>query len=213
MKKYLFISNRQSGKTRLSVYEFLKDPENSFLILPNREQIKSVINLEIISDNFLNRIFFCDEFNSKIRGFRIKVKRIIWDDYLMSDTTIRSEMDNNFHLLGVEEIYCFSTPSKIYDKKILDFVKEIKKDKRILNIEEYINTNQLLIEMNDLKIKSSAQINNEILDLYYNYLTDPDTKIIHNKVFYNEKIYRLENVSYFPDTDRELTELKGKYTD
>jgi hypothetical protein len=49
------------------------------------------------------------------------------------------------------------------------------------------------------------------MDLYYNHITDPDTVIIHNKGFYNQRIYKLENVSYFPDVDRELTELKGEF--
>jgi len=108
-------------------------------------------------------------------------------------------------------INCFSTPSKLYDKNVLDFVTQVKKDKRILIVEEYMSKNQLLIEINDLKIKTSAQLHNEIWDLYYNYLTDPETKIIHDKFFYNERIFNLENVSYFPDIERELTELKGEF--
>lgn len=209
MKKYFFISNRQSGKTHLAIYEFMKDPENSLIILYGKKQVKNILEKKIIPDKFLNRVFNYENFSSKIRG-RI-FKTVICDDYLSTNTEIRSEIDINLYACKVEQVFCFSTPSKLYDKNILDFVKEVKKDQRRMLVEEFISKNQLLIEINDPKIKSSAQLNNEIWDLYYNYLTDPETIIIHDKFFYNDRIYNLENVSYFPDIDRELTELKGEF--
>lgn len=209
MKKYFFISNRQSGKTHLAIYEFLKEPENSLLIVYDNKQIKNIIDKKIIPDKFLNRIFHYENFSSKIRGIKFKI--VIFDDYLMTSTEIRSEINIGMYATCVEKIYCFSTPSKLYDKNILNFVKQVKKDERKMVIEEYISKNQLLIEIYDLNIKTSAQINNEIWDLFYNYLTDPETKIIHDKFFYNERIFNLENVSYFPDLERELTELKGEF--
>lgn len=209
MKKYFFISNRQSGKTHLAIYEFMKDPENSFLTVYDDKQIKSILDKKVIPDKFLNRIFHYENLSSKIIGRSFKIA--IFDDYLSTNTEIRSEIDINLHAADVDKIYCFSTPSKLYDKNVLDFVTKVKKDKRMLIVEEFLSKNQLLIEMNDLKIKTSAQMHNEIWDLYYNYLTDPETKIIHDKFFYNERIYNLENVSYFPDLDRELTELKGEF--
>jgi hypothetical protein len=209
MKKYFFISNRQSGKTHLAIYEFMKDPDNSLLIVYDNKQIKNILDKKVIPDKFLDRIFHYENFSSKIMGRSFKI--VIFDDYLLTNTEFRSEIDINIHAANVEKIYCFSTPSKLYDKNVLDFVTQVKKDKRILIVEEYMSKNQLLIEINDLKIKTSAQLHNEIWDLYYNYLTDPETKIIHDKFFYNERIFNLENVSYFPDIERELTELKGEF--
>ncbi len=208
MNKYFFISNRQSGKTHLAIYEFLKNPEESIMIVNNHKQIRNIIDLELIPDQFISKLY-SSELNNVFRG--LKSKRVIFDDYLQIDTIKRSELYNDISYINPEEIFCFSTPNKIYESKMFNFVKEIKIDKRFIAVEEYLERSELLIEMNDIKIKTQNQIKNEIMDLYYNHITDPDTVIIHNKGFYNQRIYKLENVSYFPDVDRELTELKGEF--
>jgi hypothetical protein len=208
MNKYFFISNRQSGKTHLAIYEFLKNPEESILVVQNYKQIKHIIDKDLIPDNFIEKIISVGSENN-LRGF--KAKRIIFDDYLQIDTIKRSELYIDTSIIDPEELFCFSTPNKIYESKMFNFVRGVKLEKKFIEVEDYLTKNELLLEMNDLEIKTQSQIKNEILDLYYNHITDPDTIIIHNKGFYNERIYKLENVSYFPDIDRELTELKGKY--
>jgi len=208
MKKYFFISNRQSGKTHLAVYEFLKDPNNSLIIVPNFHQLKEIIDLDVVPDIFLYRIISCQSKNV-FRG--LKAKKIIFDDYLMIDVVKRSELYIEYSSLNPEEIFCFSTPNKVYDSSMFNFVRSVKKDNRSLVVEEFLNKSELLIEINDLNLKSKTQLKNEIWDLYYNHITDHDIKIIHDKYFYNDKLFKLNNVSYFPDVDKELTELRGEY--
>lgn len=209
MKKYFFISNRQSGKTHLSVYEFLKDPAKSLLITYNNRSKADLIDLDLVPDIFKNHIICPSDF-TEIESKK-HIERIIYDEYFFLDVQTRSELINNISGLNLKELFCFSTPKILYDKQIFSFVKEIKKYNRNVSLEDYLNKEELLIELNDLNIKTKNQIANELWDLYYNHITDPETIIIHNKFFYNDKIYNLENVSYFPDIDRELTELKGEF--
>ena len=62
-----------------------------------------------------------------------------------------------------------------------------------------------------LENKTSSEIKVELFELYNNFITDPDTKIIHDKFFYNMNVYNLNNVSYFPDVEREKSELRGEF--
>lgn len=208
MKKYFFISNRQSGKSQLALYEFLKDPENNLLICLDDQQVKRFKDTGAIEPKYFNRIISA---NNAIGGKGHRVLKIIFDEYLFIDVKIRKNLHLALMPCGVEEIYCFSTPIKLYDAKMFNFIKQLKKDNKISEIENFISYNQLLIEMNDSSVKTFVETRKELIDLFYNYLTDYDTQIIHNKFFYNQKIYNLDNVSYFPDVDRELTELKGEF--
>lgn len=210
MKKYFFLSNRQSGKTRYAIYELLKEPEKTLLIVGNNKMRNHLIELETIPLNYLKRIIIPEELSNAIQNNN-GIERIIYDEYLYLNVKTRSEIINKISNLNLNEIFCFSTPNQLYDSEIYDFVKKVKKDNRFLVLDEFLNKKELLIELNDLKIKTRNQITNDIWELYYNHITDPETVIIHNKFFYNEKIYNLENVSYFPDLDRELAELKGQF--
>lgn len=209
MKKYFFISNRQSGKTHYAIYEFIKDPEKTFLIVCDQKMKNHVIELEVIPEKYTSQIITPQELSKAIKNKNIE--RIIYDEYLYLEVRERSEIINNISNLKLNEIFCFSTPRKLYDQEIFEFVKGVKRENRFLILEEFLNKKELLIELNDLRIKSKNQLTNEIWDLYYNHITDPETVIIHNKFFYNQKIFNLDNVSYFPDIDRELAELKGEF--
>lgn len=209
MKKYFFISNRQSGKTHYAIYEFIKDPEKAFLIVCDQKMKNHVIELDVIPEKYTSQIITPKELNKAIKNKNIE--RIIYDEYLYLEVWDRSEIINNISNLKLNEIFCFSTPRKLYDQEIFEFVKGVKRENRFLILEEFLNKKELLIELNDLRIKSKNQLTNEIWDLYYNHITDPETVIIHNKFFYNQKIFNLDNVSYFPDLERELAELKGEF--
>ena len=211
MVKYFFISNRQSGKTTKAIYEFLKDPENTIFICPNGECRKEVVKMtKLPTSKCLNIISASDD--NAGRGKRYK--RAIYDEYLFLDYETRYKIHCSLLNTGVEEILCFSTAERLYDRSTFDFVAELKRDQRILAFESSIDRvcfNDVLVEMTDVLIRTSEKMKEEIYDLYHNYLTDPDTTIIHNSMFFNKKLYNLENVSYFPDDYKELTELKGQF--
>lgn len=206
MKKYFHISNRNSGKTNLAVYEFLKDPDNSLLINFKSESLDKIKKSGIIEKKHLNNLIFRLP-NIDLNNY----KRFIFDDYLFLSVDIREQFIQKINESPAEEIYCFSTPKILYDKKMFYFVKEMKKNKTDFSSKEWLERNEVLVEINDPTIKTKLQVREELCDLFANHLTDPETTIINNKFFYNEKIYKLENVSYFPDIHKESTELRAEY--
>lgn len=210
MKKYFFISNRQSGKTHYAIYEFLKDPENSLLVFLNNRIKNECINVVNIPREFLGNIISSESlknFNWKNK----KYEKIIFDEYLYMTSKDRADFYLESNFLGLKEIYCFTTPNKLYDAKMFNFIRDLKKENRHMAIEEWLHKNELLLEMTELSIKTSSEIKVELFELYNNFITDPDTKIIHDKFFYNMNIYNLNNVSYFPDVEREKSELRGEF--
>lgn len=210
MKKFFFISNRQSGKTTKAVYEFMKNPEETILICPNSQSKKDIVK-KIGSVSNANNILGSAPSENFFRGK--KAKRIIYDEYLSLDYETRLYFERITLPLGIEEIYCFSTPQVLYDRDIFDFVVNMKKENKGLSIEQQSDLcmNDLIIEITDNTIRTSEMIREEIYELFYNYLTDPDTNLIHNDFFINQKISNLNNVSYFPEEYKELTELKGVF--
>lgn len=211
MKKYFFISNRQSGKTTKAVYEFLKDPKNTLFICHNNESREEVVKAVGLPPSECHNIISASN-QDNTRGRRFK--RAIYDDYLSIDYETRYALQYWSVPLGVEEILCFSTSARLYDKSTFEFVAELKRDERILAFESSIDRvcfTDVLVEMTDVLIRTSEKMKEEMYDLYHNYLTDPDTMIIHNEIFFNKKLYNLENVSYFPDGHKKLTELKGRF--
>lgn len=211
VKKYFFISNRQSGKTTMALYEYLKDPENTVLVCTDGSTRDSAVKRSGIEPSKCKNVISADRLS--IRGK--KIKRLIFDEYLFIDYEKRLKLHASLMPLGIEEIICFSTPERLYDKNVFEFVVELKKEKRTLAFDVKFNKkfcfSDVLIEITDPMIKTSDKIREEMFELYHNYLTDPDTVLIHNANFFNKKIYNLENVSYFPDISKELTELKGQF--
>lgn len=210
MKKFFFISNRQSGKTTKAVYEFMKNPEETILVCANsqsKDELLKKLGLVSHADNILGSAPSESFFRGK------KAKKIIYDEYLFLDYETRLYFEKMTLPFGIEEIYCFSTPQILYDRDTFDFVVNMKKENKAISIERQSDLcmNDLIIEMTDSTIRTSEMIREEIFELYYNYLTDPDTIIIHNDFFINQKISNLNNVSYFPDEYKELTELKGVF--
>lgn len=158
MKKYFYIQNRQSGKTTMGVYEYLKNPKDSIFIVKNNH-IASYISEKydfsfderknIVSIPMLEKFICSKSFN-----------KVIIDEYLFFTLKERKMIYKIFpNLEDDSEIYIFSTPKKVYSINDIERVKGLK---------EYNQT---------------PETNDE--DLYYNFLTDNDVKIIHNRLYYN----------------------------
>jgi hypothetical protein len=180
MKKYLYIQNRQSGKTTLGLYEHLKNPENSLFIFLKREMCDKIINQHnlslierknIISINSLPTFIRSKEFN-----------KIIVDEYFFFNLKQRKSLYSIFpNLTDNGEIYLFSTPNRIYSLSDIQRIKEMKEN------------------------KENPKTDDE--DLYYNFLTDSDVIIYHNK-FYNKNIYKQ---SFLLSNNQIETEINGNY--
>lgn len=210
IQKTFFVGNRQSGKTTKAVYEFMKNPEETILVCPNSQSRKELLQ-RLGSAEFEKNIIPNDPSETFFRGR--KAKRMVYDEYLMMDYETRNYFHKMTIPIGVEEIFCFATPQELYDKNLFDFVVNMKKEKRNLFLDNQYDLciNELVLEMTDPTIRTPDYIEAEILELFHNYLTDPDTKIIHHQYLMNEKIGNLQNISYFPDEYKELTELKGAF--
>lgn len=206
--KTFFIGNRQSGKTTKAVYEFMKNPEETILVCPNDECRKSLLE-KLESIKFSKNIIANAPSEFFFRGKR--AKRIVYDEYLLMDYETRSYFHEMTIPMGIDEIFCFATPQVLYDKNLFDFVVNTKKEKRALafDLQSDLCMNELVLEITDSTIRTSDFVRAEIQELYHNYLTDPETKVINHQYFMNEKISNLQNVSFFPDEYREMTELKG----
>lgn len=199
----------------MALYEYLKDPENTVLVCHDNNMRGNAVKRSGIEPSRCKNIISADSLTVKGRGKRIK--RLIFDEYLFIDYEKRFNIHASLVPMGIEEIICFSTPERLYDKSIFEFIVQLKKDRRILAFDKKFNKeicfSDMLVEITDPIIKTSDSIKEEMFELYHNYLTDSDTVLIHNVNFFNRKIYNLENVSYFPDASKELTELKGQFLD
>jgi hypothetical protein len=159
MRKIFLMQPRQSGKTTKAMYEFAKDPENTIFVTHNFDMVKHIHNR--IGGNIKN-FTSANQFHNKIIGRR--PKNIILDEYMFFKN--RDEIYKEIQVIQPENVYIFSTSDKLYDKQILDFVKE---NKRTTSYQD------LLIKYGD---KLTEYVEKQIYDLYYNFLTDDDTILI-----------------------------------
>lgn len=159
MRKVFLMQPRQSGKTTKAMYEFLKDPDNTFFVTHDDDMVEYIHNR--VGGNLKN-FASSNQFKYKILGRR--PKNIILDEYMFFEN--RDEIYKKIHVIKPENVYIFSTSDKLYDKKIFDFVKE---NKRTTSYQD------LLQKYGD---KLTDYIEKQIYDLYYNFLTDDDTILI-----------------------------------
>ena len=160
MNKIFLMQPRQSGKTTKAIYTFLKDPENTIFVVHNSNTI------EYIHDKVGKNIKNCissKQFHNKIIGKQTP-KTIILDEYMLFKN--KDEIYKIVQVIQPENVYIFSTPDKLYDKKLIDFVKEHK---------HTTSYQDLLLKYEN---KLTENIEKQIYDLYYNFLTDNDTILI-----------------------------------
>jgi hypothetical protein len=192
MNKTILISNRCSGKTKMAVFEFLKEPENTVFIGINKQSIY-YINNEF--PEYTNR-FIVQDFNTQqLRD--LEFSKLIIDEYFYFKLKNKIELYNKLNHYNISELYIFSTPNKIYNEHIFNIIKSNKSsiycDKYFYNfvISEFLKiiTNNLKeITDNDIDIIKQYFSFNDFCELYYNFLTDEDSKIIDNKLFLNSTI-------------------------
>jgi hypothetical protein len=162
MKKTFLMQPRQSGKTTKAMYEYLKDSENTVFVCMNynlaRETCKRV-------GGELKHFISSESFELKLRG--CNPKNIILDEYMLFSN--KDKIYKIIQELSPENVLVFSTSNKTYSKKLFDLVKNNKKEKTFVEILE-------LYEKENNGIPK--EINDEIYELYYNFLTDSDVKLI-----------------------------------
>jgi len=200
--KTILISNRQSGKSHLASYEFLKSPDNSIFITHNSNSYRNFSFYPEYKNHFFSQ-------NSKFRGkYDFLINRVIMDEYLLFDVKNRQYLRGALGSLGVREYFIYSTPNKMYDKDDFDFIKKYKEshlyfDKDDKLIKKYISDKLSGIINLYTTIKEYNERFDEVYDnlycLYHSYLTDPNVNIINNDYFLNKNTYETQ---YLPDIER-----------
>lgn len=126
MKITLLISNRQSGKSKIAYFEFIKDPKHTILLslgykhFPRHQNIMSCDNFELIT--------------KKARAQ--KINKIIIDNYF--DLT-SSEMEECYHLINacnLQELFLFTT-AKLFNGEVIELIKDSKLKEYNLDISLY----------------------------------------------------------------------------
>lgn len=193
--KTFFIAGRQTGKSHMAVYEFLKDPSHSIFIGINTQQIDQLMRKHIFLNVYREKCFTQNTESLTIQNFireqettyGIKVSTIVIDEYLCySDANQRK-----FHTLFENfagNIHIFSTPKKQYDK---------------VTFRDVINHKYRL--KSDTGMGTWGFYNTKEFDeLFHNFITDIDFSIIHDenhRYFVNKDM--IENKERFGYSDNE----------
>jgi len=206
MKKYFFMQPRMSGKTSIAKYEFFKNPKNSIYI-----GLSDMLNSDAFGEFFKNKpnnIFSqyvtSDSFRSK------KINTVIIDEYLKFD---KENVGKIYNLVNscpdIENIYIYSTSKIQYNSKIIDFIRENKATMMFMDMKKVLET---LCPLNDLSY---------VDDLFRNFLTDDDCKIIsNNKTFVSHDRYihdtsglryKLEVLNQWKIDDKDELKIKEEY--
>jgi hypothetical protein len=191
MKKYFFLQPRQSGKTSCAIYEFSKDPNNTLFVTCNFHQVWNICN----KLNYSKSHFISSE-NLK-NGYNLK--NIILDEYMFFKNKKEVCEYITYHTSFIENLYIFSTSNRIYDELLFNFVKDGKKNNS-LNIND-INTIWDNYGDKDTFL-TIEKFQNELVDLYYNFLTDPDVILIDRP---------LKPENNITQTEDELRNQLGEY--
>jgi len=196
--KTVFISNRQSGKSQMATYEFLKNPKDTLFIGTSIGAIQFNPFYHQYKNNFVTQ-------NKIICGQTFE--RVIFDEYFYFDIKNRRALKELLPSIGVREFYIFSTANRLYNANLYAFVRFMKTNHIFINnktIDEYV---KVLANGDQEKEKL---INNEIDDLYYNYLTDPDANVINDDYFFNQSLQCTEKISGMSEEQIKI-EFKGEY--
>lgn len=181
MEKYFYLMPRQSGKTFTAINKFNENPTNSLLIvsdyLVNNIKTQIINNKEnILSNEKLIKL------NNK------KYTNIILDEYLSFNN--KKIIYKKINEINPDNLFIYTTPTKMYNKKIFEFIKKNKSKYDYQFILELIKTkfecNLFINSKNKLINKCIKEIDKDIFDLYYNFLTDKDVNLIKSfKTFNN----------------------------
>ncbi len=163
--KYFNILEEKSGKTTQALLQYYQDPENSVLVVFNLKRLM-----------YIREVFAIDGLAITTAGLFTKFmlgnrkKKIIFDDYpYLKNTRQIYEFVNGYCIDS--DIHIFSTPQKLWDKKIFDFVKRFKNTPGGgSNIHQAYKHYFSLSEINAYEV-------NQITELYYNFITDKDTEV------------------------------------
>lgn len=185
-----FIANRQSGKTQLALFEFLKEPKSTLFVTSDMVTAKRFKEYKEYPENFTSQ----NALNYGIRGK--KYKKIILDEYCFFSS--KSKLNLNeiiFTALDVNgKIFIYSSPQKSYDREIYTLVKQFKSG--LIN---YRQIDKLLEVWSTCLKKPLNEIKDDFDELVNDILTHPKAEIINNFEFNNKN---MENACHLRQIER-----------
>ncbi len=187
----VFIMPRQSGKTTKIITEFLKDPHNSIIVVPNQESVKHIIKTINKQSDINNKILLC-RIRSVSSDFlpNIKAKNFFLDEYLGWPQPFIEKFNLDRSFLSSEDaiIKIFTTSKKLYSRNLFDRVKQIRQEGESIY---------------SLANKFENPVREEIIELYCNLITHPNATI--NAIDYNlERSNKINNAEDFKEKIRKF---------
>lgn len=176
MKKEIMITPRRSGKSRLAVYEFIKDPKNSCIITFNEMAKSDLLSKYSELSPYKEKILTQ---NSKLQGKSFDI--CIIDEYFLFKKDKIKSLYDCIRLNEVKELYIFATLSKYIDKILFDFVYYCKYNSILPSDEKVVN----FININKYLYADYESCFNEFNYYYYNWITDVDSSLTISFLQYN----------------------------
>lgn len=198
MKQCLFdIMPRQSGKTTdlIEKANHFKDLDYSVVFITmNEAMVYSLQNTYEISRGI--KLYSATSFLDHHLTFDCKRDQydyVMIDEYLMMPIETQEKLYNSIRPLVKDIVYIKSSPVKMYNKKVIDFIVDWK----TLHEKHYEICDQFKLLWRD----SSRNFLKEYDELYFNFLTDPKTSLYS----------RYAAVSKICSKERFETEYMGKF--
>lgn len=165
--KTLHIQPRQTGKTTQAITKFLENPAHTLLVATNLQSVE-IIRKSIGIDYakvFSKNIISQTQLSRSLENIN-RTSRIIFDEYLSHNYSV-----DVYHKINSMryDVLMYATPIEFYDKVLFNIVKNFKSLK-------------LKLQYTDLLKLVGNEFENDVHKLYYNIVTDFDTKIILHSI-------------------------------
>lgn len=201
MNIHSYIQPRHVGKTTLAVYEYLKNPDSTLFIVPNKMMAYDTEKRFLLPKNTLITV---NNILTKIRSKNFS--KIIFDEYMFIEKRnefiypLISQLNDN------GEVYIFSTPKRQYNKYLFDEIIKYKKEGKYSG--DFLRDNKILL--------SNEKIKEEFNELWNDLLTHPNNKIHTEKLPFFKYPTRTKIDEYFNllnNKQYELEILNNLYTE
>lgn len=166
MEKLFYLQPRQTGKSTKALYEYSKDEYNTVFVTVNMNLAKNLCyRVKGNIDNFITPAMLIN--NPK----RYIDKIFILDEYLLFED--KDKVYKLMNELRPRKIIIFSTANKVYNDLLFRFIKLNKHKMSIMEVIEFFKVN--------FGVYGDDWIN-KTHDLYYNFISDLDVKLIDKYV-------------------------------
>ena len=164
MKITIFIKPRRSGKSSFAKMLYLKNPNDSFIIVHNKSLKKDLFE-------------GCDCYLQDTMTFPNDKKICIIDEYMLFNPTLKYNLYSKCKNYNIEEVIILTTSNKMYD---LDLISNLK------SLPHQVSKSHYLAQLNNHVYHFENELE-FIADYNDEFLTNRDS------IMYIDKVYRHHN--------------------